>query len=213
MNDSVERCSYRMISIRQREIHVRTVLIGLRFFVSIRPYRFNSLWMGTLPLIRSNCPGPLVFFTLANISTKRFCLQSVCTLLTPIAASQSYFILLVIIPISPSQFWLSIDLHKLQILVILIGPILKFDALDTLLSSFPHVRTYVCVMYIPFPCYLKLYNYVCGLRVVDLFPYHYFFPSSKIIHNISLSVLNLSLIPITAFCFDDHVSVSNLTYF
>lgn len=62
MNDSVERCSYRMISIRQREIHVRTVLIALPFFVSTRPYRFHSLWMGTLPLIRPNCSGPLCFF-------------------------------------------------------------------------------------------------------------------------------------------------------
>lgn len=111
MNDSVERCSYRMISIRQREIHVRTVLIALPFFASIRPYRFHSLWMGTIPLIRPNCSGPLVFFPLANFSTKRFCLQSVCILLL-LSASQSSFIIPVIIPISPSQFWLSIDLHN-----------------------------------------------------------------------------------------------------
>lgn len=92
MNDSVERCSYRMISIRQREIHVRTVLIGLPFFVSIRPYRFHSLWMGTLPLIRPNCSSPffLCFFLWPTFQPNAF----VCSLFVHYYSYQRHNLLL-----------------------------------------------------------------------------------------------------------------------
>lgn len=142
MNDSVERRSYRMISIRQREILVRTVLIGLSFFASIRPYRFHSLWMGSSSH-QTKLFWPPCVFSSGQLFNQTL-LSAVC-LYTPISVTIFFYY-----PRYYSHFSISVlafdwFTQTLQFLVILIGPILYFDEIDTFLSSLSHVRTYVCV--------------------------------------------------------------------